>query len=185
MNAASEKRLEDLIPVLASNARELAANMLSKYGEEIEVSQGERSWNEQAAYYAQGREPLEQVNAKRAAVGLAAITEEANQEKVTDAPPGYGYHEYAMAFDAFPVDHAGKPDWNAEHPVWKQMEQEGEAIGMVSGSEFRTFKDNPHFQMSGKFPWTPNDEVRQLFKDGGTDAVWRGSGLYPEQISAT
>lgn len=176
MNATSEKRVEGLIPALGTLARQLAANMQEKYGVEIEISQACRSFNLQAAYYAQGRESTESVNEKRAAVGLAAITD-AENVIVTNAQPGWGWHEYCMAFDSFPVDYFGKPDWNPNHPAWIWMEREGMALGMVSGAEFRTFKDCPHFQLSGKFPWTPTDEVRQLYQDGGQRAVWSGSGL--------
>jgi hypothetical protein len=66
----------------------------------------------------------------------------------------------------------GSLDWSGNDPAWKSTIAAGEALGLYSGAEFRTFPDKPHFQLTGRFPVTPDDEVLILFKGGGLDAVW-------------
>jgi hypothetical protein len=53
------------------------------------------------------------------------------------------------------------------------MEALGQSLGLEVGAYWRSFPDAPHFQLTGRFPvGAPSDEVRQLFKDGGMQAVW-------------
>jgi hypothetical protein len=124
----------------------------------LRVTQGLRSWNEQAKLYAQGRTVPGKI--------------------VTDAPPGHGWHNFAMAVDVVPLDPL--PDWNLTHPVWKRLVEVGESLGLQSGSEWRTFPDWPHLQITGRFPASPNDEVRQIFLQAGIQGVWQESGLLGE-----
>jgi predicted transcriptional regulator len=60
---------------------------------------------------------------------------------------------------------------------WQRMLAVGNSVGLVEGAEWRTFPDWPHFQLTGKWPVTPDDEVRQVFLDGGMLAVWEQGGL--------
>lgn len=160
MDAISEERLNQVHPTLALKVRALA-DALAKQNIEIRVVQGLRSWAEQAALYAKGR------------TAPGAI--------VTKCVPGNSWHNFGLAVDVAPSLNAPGapyvPDWNAGHPTWKAMEAAARMLGFVCGADFRTFPDNPHLQITGRFPVNPDDEVRQLFKDGGMLAVWQEAGL--------
>jgi hypothetical protein len=142
--------------------------------ESLGVTQGLRDDDEQMALWAQGRMQLDQVNALRAKVLWAPITEAANEKPVTNARPGYSWHPFGMAVDVVPEDSSGQPDWNVNHPVWQELVTKGEALGLTSGI---SWKDEPHFQLVGRFPVTPNDEVRAICKQGGIKAVWDAAGI--------
>jgi peptidoglycan L-alanyl-D-glutamate endopeptidase CwlK len=165
MGPISLARLELVHPVLALLTRILEVQL----GQEIGVTQGFRPAKEQAALYAQGRQTLDQVNQLRVKVGWAPITE-AENVVVTAAAPGYSWHEFGCAVDVVPENTMGVPDWNINHPVWQKLVKMGESLGLRSGI---SWKDEPHFQWTGIFPVTPNDEVRQLFAWGGTIKIWQ------------
>jgi peptidoglycan L-alanyl-D-glutamate endopeptidase CwlK len=155
MNAISEARLQEVNPKLAERVRSMA-ELLEGENIEIQVTQGYRSWAEQAELYAQGRTVPGSI--------------------VTNAQAGHSWHNFGLAVDVCPFD-AGIPDWNSNHPAWKRIVSVGESVGLVSGSEWRTFPDWPHFQMTGRLPASPDDSVRGAFTAGGIDAVWDEAGL--------
>lgn len=171
MGPISEQRLALVHPKLSALIHQLNSMMSEPLG----VTQGLRSQAEQAAYFAQGRQPLAEVNALRAAVNLAAITEEENAKPVTNAPSGYSWHEFGLAIDVVPESvTTGQPDWNEQHPVWQEIVTKGESIGLVSGIEWH---DEPHFQLTGRFPVTPDATVRAYFAQGGLQAVWAAAEI--------
>ena len=157
MDAVSEARLQLICPALSAKILSLAL-MLADEQIVFRVTQGLRTWNEQNALYAQGR----------TTPGII----------VTDAPAGYSWHEFGLAVDLVPMDQMPpQPDWNLTHPVWRRLISVGESLGLYSGDEFQHKKDEPHFQLTGSFPVSPNDEVRQVFLNAGMEAVWVEAGL--------
>lgn len=161
MDANSELRLELVNPKLAALIRKMAAQLESE-GIAIRVTQGLRSWTEQLGLWQKGRDGFGNI------VNPALV--------VTKAPPGHSYHNFGLAVDVAPF--AGNiPDWNVNHPAWKRMVEVGESLGLTSGATFRSFPDYPHFQLTGTYPASPTDEVRQAFKDHGTVALWEQAGL--------
>ena len=158
MDAISESRLKDVHPLLAQKIRQLAdAVAADQPPVHIRVTQGLRKWTEQAALYAQGRS------------APGAI--------VTNAEPGHGWHEFGLAVDVVPFDQGGQPDWNKSHPIWQRLIQLGHRLGLQEGAEFRTFPDYPHFQLPGRYPISPDNEVRETFLQSGIPGIWRNSGL--------
>lgn len=152
LDSISEERLNLVCPRLADKIRQMTT-ILDGESIFIRVTQGLRTWSEQDKLYAQGRTQPGKI--------------------VTNAPGGSSWHNFGLAVDIVPLaGDSGRPDWNPEHPVWKRTVTVGESLGLFSGSEFKTFKDWPHFQLTGKFPASPNDEVRQIFRDGGMGSVW-------------
>lgn len=155
MDSISEARLQQIAPFLAQKIHTMS-DMLEPEGIIIRVVQGLRSWTQQDALYAQGR----------TTPGLI----------VTKVRGGYSYHNFGLAVDCVPDDPSlpgYQPDWNANHPSWKRMEAVGQSLGLDSGAVWRTFPDAPHFQITGRFPeGEPDDELRQIFKDGGMVSVW-------------
>ena len=174
MNAHSIARIAQLAPQVQDKANTMA-QMLTQAGIDVEVTQGLRTMAEQRAYYAQGREPVNQVNALRFAVGLAPIME-AENTVVTQAAPGESYHEYGLCLDVAPFDLQGRPDWNVAHPSWAKIIAVGESVGFTSGSCWPGKKqDDPHFQYTGRFPVSPDGEVWRLWQQGGLPAVWQAA----------
>jgi peptidoglycan LD-endopeptidase CwlK len=150
MDTISRSRLATVYPSLAS----LIMQMSQGLSFDIEVTQGLRTWAEQDALYAQGRTTPGQI--------------------VTHVAGGYSWHCFGLAVDLVPEDITpGQPDWNLSHPVWARMVSLAESLGLVSGAEWHGADlDTPHVQLTGRFPLTPDDEVRAIYTAGGLPAVW-------------
>lgn len=161
MDPISEARLEEVHPKLATQVRSMA-EMLEAENITIRVVQSIRSWSEQQALWQEGRDADGNV------VDAKAV--------VTNAKPGYSYHNFGLAVDVAPFD-TGIPDWNSSHPAWLRIVSVGESVGLFAGAEFRTFPDFPHFQMTGRLPVSPDDAVRAAYETGGMEAIWLDTGL--------
>ena len=157
MDTISESRLALVNPQLAAKVRQLAT-LLAGENIDLRVTQGLRSFGAQQKLYAQGRSQPGKI--------------------VTNAPPGHSWHEFGLAVDVAPFDSNGQPDWNSGDAAWKRIIGLGESLGMLSGSTFISCPDDPHFQMTGKFPISPNDEVRGIFEQGGMSCLWIEAGLF-------
>lgn len=157
MDNLSETKLSLINPKLADRIRYLdEMYQLAHPGDSLRVEQGLRSWAQQAKIYAQGRtEP---------------------GEIVTNAPPGHSWHEFGMACDVCPVSLLPIPNWSPDSPLWPDLGTKGKSLGLYWGGDF-THPDRPHFQLTGVFPVSPDDEVRQIFMDQGMEAVWQEAGL--------
>ncbi len=165
MDKVSEQRLAQVHPVLAAKIRTMA-DALAAEGIVIRVVQGLRTYDEQAALYAQGRT--------------------APGPKVTNAPPGSSYHNYGLAIDfcvGIPGSNPWQPDWKATdskglRPTWARAIKLGKAQGLVSGADFESIKDYPHLQMAGNLPiGAPTPKAKQLLVSNGMKAVWDLAGL--------
>jgi len=153
MDTVSELRLAQVYPGLADKIRSMAATLEAE-AIDIRVTQGLRTMAEQEALYAQGRTTVGAV--------------------VTNAAAGTSWHNFGLAVDVVPLTPQG-PDWDIGHPVWTRIVAVGTALGMVAGAQWRTFPDWPHFQFTGRFPTTPNDEARTILATGGVNAVWEAA----------
>ena len=156
MDVVSQQRLVLVMPELASKITALITGLEAE-GHEVRVVQGLRTWQQQDALYAQGRT--------------------APGEIVTNARGGESYHNFGLAVDLVPsingIEAVYQPDWNSAHPLWKEMESKGEALGLVSGSLWRTLPDAPHFQLTGEFSEDkPTAQLFDFLKNGGLTAVW-------------
>lgn len=156
MDAISEVRLGEIFPALAVKVRTMT-DMLAQENIVIRVTQALRSWAAQDLLYARGRTLPGEI--------------------VTNVAGGRSWHCFGLAVDCVPSTHGPgqpyDPDWNKNHSTWIRMEAVGQSLGLESGALWRSFPDAPHFQLNGRFPvGAPNDEVRQLFRDGGMQAVW-------------
>ena len=154
MDSVSEVRLSFICPVVADKIRKMAEMLKDEFP--MRVTQAMRSWDEQDKLFAQGRTAPGKI--------------------VTNARGGYSWHNFGCAVDLVPMTDLG-PDWNVSHPQWKRMVMVGTSLGLESGALWRTFPDYPHFQLTGRFPASPDDEVRQIFKDAGMVGVWSEAGL--------
>jgi len=118
------------------------------------VTQTLRSQEEQAAYYAQGRLPLEVTNELRLKAKLGPLTNKENHRFVTKAKTVWdSFHAYGLAFDVAICDTYGKISWDTEGDWnsdgisdWVNLGNLGESIGLEWGGNWSSFRDLPHFQ---------------------------------------
>lgn len=108
-----------------------------------------RSNDEQAALYAQGRQPVEEINRLRKKAGMLAITKTEAKRRVTNARPGASLHnEYpARAFDIAFINSNKKLDWSTD--LFKKFWEIIKTINprMSWGGNWQSIKDYPHFQI--------------------------------------
>lgn len=134
------------MPQLAALVRQMA-DQLALENITIRVTQGLRTWMDQDKLYAIGR-----ILPGR---------------EVTKAKGGESWHNYGCAVDVAPFDE-GIPDWDLDHPAWARIVALGESLGLRSGI---SWKDEPHFELTGAYPPEPPAEIQALYSSG-IQAVW-------------
>lgn len=117
------------------------------------VTQTLRSQEEQAAYYAQGRESLDVVNSLRKVAKLSPIQNSENKIITRAKTVWDSFHAYGRAFD-IAIIHNNKVDWNENADWnddgisdWVQLGKLAESIGLEWGGNFSSLRDLPHFQL--------------------------------------
>lgn len=116
--------LDDLQP----DVRRLAQGFLAactRAGIMLKVTQTLRTYEEQAAIYAEGR------------TAPGAI--------VTHAPPGWSWHNFGRAFD---VAQQGDAPYPADDSFWEKIGDIGEMAGLEWGGRWK-HPDRPHFENDG------------------------------------
>lgn len=123
----NSRRLYDLHPIVATKC---AAHVkaCSEAGIDIILTSTYRDFESQDALYAQGRTAPGRI--------------------VTNAKGGQSYHNYKVAYDVVPLRN-GKPVWDSEDPVWKQVGELGKQAGLDWAGDWKRFKEFPHFQFTG------------------------------------
>ena len=147
--------IDKLKPEMAVRVRDLLAYCKSiDFG--VLVIETLRTAEVQAAYYAQGRKPLAEVNGLRGKAGLYLLSEAENKNKVTNAT--YSVHQEGGAIDLCPEqpDRKGYPWWNAPDDVWEKLGVLAERHGLdwCAGGHGKIWAkgwDNPHFEMPEQF----------------------------------
>lgn len=136
----SEKNLATLVPNARRKAREWLTKCLEA-GINVKVICGTRTYEEQAALYAKGRT--------------------APGEKVTNARPGYSWHNFGVAWDFVVFDDRGQPLWDSQ--LMERCGRIGEELGLEWGGSWKGFKDKPHLQLKMGLTLA---QARQRVKDG-------------------
>ena len=121
------KRIGNVHPVVKQGAEEIIRRAY-KQGIYVLFSDGYRSNAEQNKLYAQGRTSPGSI--------------------VTNARGGQSLHNYGLAIDMFITNKAGT---SATWPVGelRKVAQIAKGLGFEWGGDWKTFKDNPHLQMTG------------------------------------
>jgi peptidoglycan L-alanyl-D-glutamate endopeptidase CwlK len=135
----SEKVIATLLPQVRPIARALVQKAAAA-GISIRVISGLRSYEEQAALYAQGRT--------------------APGKKVTNARAGYSNHNFGIAFDI------GVFDGNRylpESPKYKAVGALGMDLGLEWGGNWKTIVDQPHFQL--RPAWAAHESEQQMLAE--------------------
>jgi peptidoglycan L-alanyl-D-glutamate endopeptidase CwlK len=142
------------IDALKEPLAQAARRFLTRCGEEhipVLVIETDRTQAIQDAYYAQGRNPIEQVNALRKKAGLYLIKE---RENILITKARVSNHTGGYALDICP-EIAGKPGfpwWTAPQEVWERMGALADQCGLdwCAGGYAQTWGkgwDNPHFEL--------------------------------------
>ncbi|MDR3173002.1 MAG: M15 family metallopeptidase [Treponema sp.] len=146
------RSIDALKPDLAGALRKA----LARYGEEnlpVLIIETDRLQIVQDAYYAQGRESIEEVNRRRKTAGLYPLKERENTV-ITNAR--VSNHTGGRAVDLCPEipGKPGYPWWSAPKEVWEKMGKIAEECGLdwCAGGYGQTWGagwDNPHFEFMG------------------------------------
>ena len=133
---------------------ETAVAVLKAQGIRFWINETLRLRSTQEAYYAQGRQSLEQVNALRAACKLWPITAAENQRTVTNTLKSK--HLEGKAIDICPAKKDGSPWWTAPEPEWTKIASVMKACGFEWGGDWINPEtgakgwDKPHYQRKEK-----------------------------------
>lgn len=93
------------------------------------------------------------------------------QRPVTNAPDNLrSWHGYGLAVDVISREHA----WAPKDGWWEQVAAIFKRHGLKWGGDWRQ-RDLPHFQ-HGKCKPSPSDRARELYDQGGAEAVWQAVG---------
>ena len=149
MTQRSIRMLAELDPI----AQPVFKNFLNRLDVELGddryiVFEGRRSIKTQEAYYAQGRKPLDEVNALRKAAGLYLLRSENDNYLITWTLNSK--HIEGIAMDVIPVDGAGNPTWDLAHfgNIYVTIKDCGCAAGLICGAHWPAPKtDWPHYEL--------------------------------------
>ena len=131
-------KINTLHPEIRDNVTKMLQN-LRKDGVTVEITLAYRSYEEQDALYAKGRD------GKGKVIDASKV--------VTNAKGGQSYHNFGLAFDLTVYDKNGKKDWSKDSDAWKKVIAEGKRQGFDAGAEWIDFPDLPHFEKT--FGLTP------------------------------
>ena len=140
LDSRSEKNIATLVPSARIKAREWLLKCLDA-GINVKIIAGNRTYQEQAALYAQGRT--------------------APGSKVSNARPGYSWHNFAVAWDFVVFDASGQPQWDS--PLMKKCGEIAESLGLEWGGRWTSFQDIPHIQIKTGYTLA---QARQQMADG-------------------
>ena len=136
LDSRSRKNLEGLNKKVQPTfvaLMQIAKAMAKRYGVEIKIISGHRSYFEQASLYAQGRTKPGKI--------------------VTYAKPGYSNHNFGTAIDLGTFNNKTGAYMDATHrtlvskiykSIWNNAEADG--LNLEWGGNWRRFQDTPHFE---------------------------------------
>ncbi|WP_137806803.1 M15 family metallopeptidase [Pseudomonas sp. G(2018)] len=123
LDARSKKNIETLLPEVQPYAVALIQKAALN-GIQAKVISGHRTYAEQDALYAKGRPD--------------------NGPKVTNAKGGQSNHNFGIAFD---IGIFEGTDYLGSSPKYKALGLLGMDLGLDWGGNWKSFKDQPHFQL--------------------------------------
>jgi len=119
----------------------------------VSITYVDRTYKEQTALFAQGRENLATVNKLRRIAGLYSIKDEENKKNVTwtmnskhiiNLEDQFKENDKSLAFD-FCIVKKGKCCWDECIEDYKKCASIGESLGLYSGGNFKK-QDWPHLE---------------------------------------
>jgi peptidoglycan L-alanyl-D-glutamate endopeptidase CwlK len=143
IDARSAKNIKTLHPVLQPLATKLIEIAFER-GICAKVIAGERTYIEQDKLYAQGRSKPGKI--------------------VTHAKGGQSIHNFGLAFDVGVFSTDGET-YYGESPYYKTLGQIGKDLGLVWGGDWKSFVDEPHFELKHGKSLEQLAEARAAGKD--------------------
>ena len=151
----TSNRIDQLHPSLVAVYSEAKAAYIAAHPGGLRPRLGEtyRPANVQLAYHAQGRKPLAEINALRAAAGLAAIGTAEAGKVITNAMPGQSAHGFnpARAFDVQMLKLNGEVDWSdapyTSFAAYVKVAAEKLHVAVSQGAYWPRFADFPHTEL--------------------------------------
>lgn len=137
-----DKRNAGILSSLCVKAQQEGENLLAAWEKEgiwVLLTQGYRSWAAQAWDYASGRYRPGPI--------------------ITNAKPGWSFHQFKVAFDFVPADGNGGIHYE-DNNRYQQAITIAKTLGWESGQDFPS-PDKPHLQFTGGHDIT-------YFRNGGT-----------------
>jgi hypothetical protein len=136
------------IESLQKDFQNIALKILSEFkkrGILYSIQETYREQGIQDCYYAQGREPLEKVNALRKENGLYLLSEKENNI-ITKTKSSN--HTKGIAIDIVPLYANGKIIWDYNNAVWLRIEEIAESLknDVEWGGFWKSFIDPPHWE---------------------------------------
>lgn len=127
----SQERVNKLHPAVRDEVAAIITKVENGWpaGYAVRIVQGLRTIEEQNALYAQGRTKPGKI--------------------VTNAKGGKSYHNHGLAFDICILIN-GAVSWKVDE-YWMMIVRAFKAAGWVWGGDFKSIKDNPHFEKSFGF----------------------------------
>jgi len=132
-------------------------------GHRVVITCVDRTYQEQTAYFAQGREKLEVTNALRKIAGLWLIDEQENTRKITwtmnsehiiNLEDERADNDLSRAIDFAILDKNRKITWDVKVdvdedavPDYIECAKIGETLGFWGGYRFKKTPDYPHLQL--------------------------------------
>ena len=150
MTDRSRRMLAELDPRAQATFRDFLDRLdMVLHDDQYIVFEGRRTVAVQRAYFAQGREPLEEVNRLRAAAGLWLLrSENDNRRQITWTMQSK--HIDGLAMDVLPVNGRGQPTWDLAHFGWQfeTIRNCGRAAGLICGADWSPpHVDWPHYEI--------------------------------------
>ena len=147
----SEKTIATLLPQVQPYARALVKKA-AQHGITIKVIAGLRTYEEQNELFAQGRTKPGSI--------------------VTNARGGFSNHNFGIAFDIGVFEGA---NYLGESPKYKAVGALGMDLGLEWGGNWKTFVDEPHFQLRPKWAGDMKESVMLAELRGRKES---GKGAY-------
>ena len=139
----TEANIRTLLPTAQTKARDFMASTLfamSGKGVSVRIISGTRTYEEQDALYAKGRTNP--------------------GPRVTNARAGYSWHNFGIAWD---IGLFRGREYLEDSPLYRECGAIGCSLGLEWGGDWKSFPDEPHFQLKTGLTLA---EMRRRVQDG-------------------
>ena len=158
LDSKTESFLGNCYPRFVYRVKNTFKDVYAKYGLEMKVTEGVRSFRKQNELYMIGRENIAGQNVPRRTI-------------VTNALPGLSYHQYGLAIDACfqgKDPFLEKLDIYVSKLIWEDYGRFAENNGLIWGGKFK-FRDMPHIELNTSFTVK---ELKLILEHQSIQGVW-------------
>lgn len=161
MDERTRKNIETLHqnarPWAEAHVKAILASGKLPTGWTVKIISGNRTWREQDRLWAQGRT--------------------APGPRVTNARGGQSNHNFGVAWDIGIFNNRG--EYLGDHPLYVEIGEIGEAMGLEWGGRWKSIKDFPHYQVRTGMT---TGQMRKVIQDGGVIPVPKYGGAHAPQV---